>query len=323
VDRRAFVAGSLTLLAAPPAAEAQSAAKVPRIGLLEPGSLTGRAPLWEAFRQAMRELGYVEGRTVVFEARGADGNHERLPALAAELVQLKVAMIVTSGSAYLAARQATTTIPIVMATSGDAVARGHAASLARPGGNVTGLTTLIIDVAAKRLELARELVPAASRIAILWHAAGGGAPIVRETEAAAKALGVRLHVVGVRSPVELDGAFSTIARERAGVLIVAGGPLLFGERRRLAELAMTHRLPTVHSSRAYVEAGGLIAYGANTAASFRRAAVYVDRILKGAKPGDLPIEQPKDLELVVNQTTAQKLGLAIPQSIMIRAEIIP
>jgi putative ABC transport system substrate-binding protein len=188
---------------------------------------------------------------------------------------------------------------------------------------VTGLATLTQDLSAKRLELARELVPGASRFAILWHAGSGAADIIRETEAAAQALGVRLHVVGVRSPAELDGAFSTIARERPTVLLVVFSPLLFGEHRRVAELALTHRLPTVSSAREYAEAGGLITYGVKLTDLFRRAAGYVDRILKGAKPGDLPIEQPKEFELVVNQTTAKRLGLAIPPSIMVRAEIVP
>jgi putative ABC transport system substrate-binding protein len=301
MDRRVFIAGTVTLLAGPLAAEAQPAAKTPRIGLLDLGSLTGRAPLWEAFRQGMRELGYVEGRTVIFEARGADGKRERLPALAAELVRLKVDVIVTAGgSAAEEARQATTTIPIVQA-SGDPTVGGRVASLARPGGNVTGVSTMTVELSAKRLELARELVPGASRFVLLWTGTGaGGAAIVRETEAAAQALGVRLLVVGVPSPAELDGAFSAITRERPDVLIVAGSPLLFGERQRLAELAMRHRLTTVHSSREYVEAGGLIAYGTNVAGSFRRAVVYVDKILKGARPGDLPIEQAKEFELVVN-----------------------
>jgi putative ABC transport system substrate-binding protein len=257
---------------------------------------------------------------VAFEARGADGKYERLPALAAELVRLKVDVIVTAGSGYVAARQATATIPIVMATSGDPVAAGHAASLARPGGNVTGLTTLTIDISAKRLELARELVPGASRFAILAPETVAGTAFVRETQAAAQAIGVRLHVVRLRSLAELDEVFSTIARERPGVLIVVGSPLLFGERRRLAELAMRHRLPTMHSSREYVEAGGLSAYGTNLAALFRRAAVYVDKILKGAKPGDLPIEQAKEFELVVNLRTAKALGLTIPPAVLARAD---
>jgi len=308
-------------LLAPWSAGAQPPGAVPRIGLLDFGSLAARASLWEAFRQGMRELGYVEGRTVIFEARGADGKAERLAGLVAELVRLKVDAIVTVGAAGQAARQATATIPVVIA-SGSPLEAGLVASLARPGGNMTGVTSLTVELSAKRLELARELVPGASRFAILVR--GDPAPwgVVRQTEAAAKALGVRLHAVSVRGPAELDGAFSTIARERPAVLLFSPDPMFFGERRRLAELAVKHRLPTMHAQREYAEAGGLIAYGAKLPELFRRAAVYVDRILKGAKPGDLPMEQPKEFELVVNQTTAQKLGLAIPPSILVRAEII-
>jgi putative ABC transport system substrate-binding protein len=240
----------------------------------------------------------------------------------AELVRLKVDVIVTTGTpAAQAARQATATIPIVMASGGDPVGLGLVASLARPGGNVTGLTSLSRELSPKWLELARELVPGASRFAILWDAgSAASASIVRETDAAARALSARLHAVGVRSPAELDGAFSTIARERPGVLLVGPDPSFFGERRRLAELALKHRLPTVCGQREYAEAGGLIAYGADRAELFRHAAVYVDKILKGAKPGDLPIEQPTKFELVVNLKTAQALRLTIPPSILLRAD---
>jgi putative ABC transport system substrate-binding protein len=309
-------------LLVPWSAEAQSPAAVPRIGLLEAGSLAGRAPLWEAFREGMRQLGYVEGRTVIFEARGADGKDERLPAIAAELVRLKADVIVTSGTpAVQAVRQASATIPIVVA-SGNPLDYGLVASLARPGGNMTGLSSLSVELSAKRLELARELVPGASRFAILLHGDPGPRGIVRQTEAAARALGVRLDVVSVRSAAELDGAFATIARERPAVLLVVPGSVFFGERRRLAELAVKHRLPTVSATREYAEAGGLIAYGAKLAELFRRAAWYVDKILKGAKPGDLPIEQPKEFELVVNRKTAEALRFAIPPSVLVRAEII-
>jgi ABC-type uncharacterized transport system substrate-binding protein len=310
-------------LLAPWSAGAQPPGAAPRIGLLDSGSLAGRAPLWEAFRQGMRELGYVEGRTVIFEARGADGNYERLQVLAAELVRLKVDVIVTATVAVQAARQATATIPIVMA-SGDPLATGAVTNLARPGGNVTGVSTLSIELSAKRLDLARELVPGASRFAIIWNVGSVGADpgdrIIGDTEAAARGLGVRLHVVGVRSTAELDGAFSTIAQGRPAVLLVAPGPMFFEERRRLAELAMKHRLPTVFAQRDFAEAGGLIAYGTDLAERFRRAAVYCDKILKGARPGDLPIEQPTKFDLVVNLQTAGKLGLTIPQAILLRAD---
>ncbi len=311
------------LLTAPPAADAQPPATVPRIGLLETGSLAARAPLWEAFRQAMRKLGYVEGQTVVFEARGADGNSERLAALAAELVRLRVDAIVTAATpAAQAARQATATIPIVMATGGDPVGLGLVGSLARPGGNVTGVTTLTVELSAKRLELAREVVPGASRFAILGDGTAASASSIRETQATAQVLGVRLHAVSVRGPAELDGAFSTIARERPAVLLVTASAMFFGERRRLAELAVRHRLPTVCISRENAESGCLIAYGVDTAERFRRAAVYVDRILKGAKPADLPVEQPTKFELVVNLKTAKRLGLTIPPALVFRADQI-
>ena len=314
---------TIALLAVPLAAEAQPMGSVPRVGLLDPGSLVGRAPLWEAFRQRMRELGYIEGLTVVFEARGADGKLERLPALATELVRLKADAIVTTGTpSAQAARQATATIPIVMATGTDPIGLGLVASLARPGGNVTGLTSISRELSAKRLELARELLPGASHFAILWAAgSAGSAAVVRATEVAAQALGVRLHAVGVRN-AELDGAFSTMARERPAVLLVDSDPTLFEARRRLAELALKHRLPTVHSAPEYAEAGGLIAYGANRAEMFRHAAVYVDKILKGAKPGDLPIEQPTKFELIVNLKTAKALGLTIPPAVLARADEI-
>jgi putative ABC transport system substrate-binding protein len=270
----------------------------------------------------MRERGYVEGQTVVFEARGADGSSERLAALAAELVRLKVDVIVTSTSAAVqAVRRAAATIPVVM-SGGNPLETGLVASLARPGGSVTGLTTLSVELSAKRLELAREIVPRASRMAILGTGTAASNLYVRETQAAAQALGVRLHVVSAPSPAELDGAFSTIARERPAALIVIPSPVLFGERGRLAALAATHRLPTVYASREWVEAGGLIAYGASNSDLFRRAAGHVDRILKGARPGDLPIEQPTKFDLVVNARTAKKLGLAIPQSLLDRSEII-
>jgi putative ABC transport system substrate-binding protein len=313
---------TLALLAAPLAAEAQGGT-VPRIGLLESGSLAGRAPLWEAFRHGMRELGYVEGRTVSFEARGAEGKADRLPVLAAELVRLKVDVIVTSGFAALAAQQATPTIPIVRA-GGNPLEFGAVASLARPGGNVTGLTTLSVELSSKRLELARELVPTTSRFVIIWRDSGmrpdPAQLYIRETQAAAKALGLRVDAVGIRNPAELDGVFSTIAKESRTVLLVIPSSTIFGERGRVAELAVRHQLPTVHSSREYAEAGGLMSYGANLADSFRRAAGYVDKILKGAKPADLPVEQPTKVELVINMRTAKALGLTIPPAVLTRAD---
>ena len=280
--RALLVSVTLAWLAVPLGAQAQPG-KVPRIGLLESATLAPRAPLWAAFRQAMRDLGYIEGQTVVFEVRAADGRSERLRALATELVQLKVAVIVTAGSAAAqAASQATATIPIVTA-SGNPFELGLVPSLARPGGNITGVATLSIELAAKRLEWP-DVVPGASRLAIVGDAGSpSSVPGIRQTQEAAQALGVRLHAV-TSPPSGGTRHVREIARERAAVLIVTPSPMFFGERRRLAELAVKHRLPTVFGASEYAEAGGLIAYGADLADSFRKAPAYVDKILKGAGP---------------------------------------
>jgi putative ABC transport system substrate-binding protein len=301
-------------------AYAQAPGTMPRIGLLEVGTLSRRAPLWDAFREGMRELGYVEGRTVAFEARGADGSPERLKELAAELVRLKVDVIVTAGPATWAAKQATATIPIVRASGN--LLEGEVAGLARPGGNLTGVTSQSLELSAKRLELAHELVPGASRLAVLGSGSAAADLFLKESEKAARARGIRLQAVSARSPSELDDAFSTIMQGRPAALIVIPGPEMFGERQRLAELALRHRLPTVHAAREFVEAGGLIAYGTSLPALFRRASVYVVKILRGARPGDLPVEQPTTFELVVNLKAAKTLGVTIPQSILSRADEI-
>jgi putative ABC transport system substrate-binding protein len=313
----------LGLLAAPLAAEAQQAGKVYRIGLLdysEPDP--ARQAWWNVFRQQMRELGYVEGQNVSFEPRWGQGDNARLPKLAAELAGLKVDLLVTGGtSAAVAAKRATSTIPIVMATGGDPVALGLVASLRQPGGNVTGTTSINSELAGKRLELLRIVAPRASRVAILWDERNTGSRlVVDETEAAAKTAGLTIHSVPVRSPAEIEAAFAAAARGRAGALITVASPMLFSHRKRLAELAVKHRLPTAVGSREYVEAGGLVGYGADYPDLFRRAAVYVDKILKGAKPGDLPIWQPTKFELVINVKTAKALGLTIPQSLLGRAD---
>jgi putative ABC transport system substrate-binding protein len=269
----------------------------------------------------MRELGYVEGRSVTFEVRSAEGQSERLRTLATELVELKVDVIVTGGSAAAqAASQATTTIPIVTA-SGNPFDLGLVPSLARPGGNLTGVATLSIELAAKRLELARQVVPGATRFAIMGDTGSpSSSPGVRQTQEAAQALGVRLHAVTIGRPEELDGMVAKVARERAAVLIVVPSPMFFGERRRLADLAVKHRLPTVFGASEYAEAGGLIAYGADLADTFRKAPAYVDKILKGARPGDLPIDQAMKLRLVVNLKTARAIGLAVPAAVLARAD---
>ena len=322
IDRRAFI-GAMGggLLAAPLAAEAQPAAgKVPLIGLLDYSTPDpGRLAWWKAFRDALRDLGYVEGQSVNFEARWALGRPDRLPGLATELVRLRVDVIVTGGGeAARAAKQATATIPIVMATGSDPVKGGLVQSLARPGGNVTGLTSISSQLMAKRVELLRELLPKISRVAILWDETPNARMSVQELEAAARALGIGIHVVGVHGPDDFARAFSEAGGDRA--VIVVASSSMFTERSRIADLALKHRLPTALGAREYVEVGGLFSYAVNYAAQFRRAASYVDRVLKGAKPGELPIEQPRAFELVINLKTAKLLGLTIPQALLQRAD---
>jgi putative ABC transport system substrate-binding protein len=321
--RRSTVVLLVLLLAvrvAPLPAWAQLPAKVYRIGYLETGVVRPRP--WEAFRERLRELGYVEGQTVVFETRWADGQIDRLPGLAAELARLEVDVVVTAGSpAARAAKNTTTSIPIVMATGGDPVGLGLVASLARPGGNVTGLTTLSRELSGKRLEMLREALPRVSRIGMLWHRTSDiDALTRRETEEAARTLGIPLKAHGVDGPDGFDRALSAIVADRAGAVLVATSPMFFGHRRQLADLAVKHRLPIMFAFREYAEAGGLMAYGPSYAELFRRAAGYVDKILKGAKPADLPIEQPTKFELVINLKTVKALGLTIPQSVLLRAD---
>jgi putative ABC transport system substrate-binding protein len=312
------------LLAAPLAAEAQPAGKVTRIGWL--GNSPSALPhLREAFLQGLRDLGYVEGRNVVIEYRYAQGKPERFPALAAELVALKVDVIVVSNTPpALAAKQATRTLPIVFAFAPDPVTEGLVTSLARPGGNVTGLSTLAPELGGKRLELLTQAVPGVTRVAVLWQP--GGVPertekdILTSAEVAGRALGLRLQFVEARGSADVDRAFSDMTRARAGALTVLGSPMFTSERSRLVDLAAKHRLPAVYGRREYVDAGGLMSYAPNLADLFRRAATYVDKILKGAKPGDLPVEQPTKFELVINLKTAKALGLTIPPSLLARAD---
>jgi len=311
------------LLAAPRAAEAQPAGKVYRIGLLEYSTPDpARQALWTAFRQRMRELGYVEGQNVTFEPRWAQDDSDRLSKLAAELVGLKVDVIVTAATvSALAAKRATGAIPIVMATGADPMAVGLVANLRQPGGNVTGMTTINSELAAKRLELLRIVAPRASRIAILWDEKGSTFGLaVKDTEAAAKRAGFTVQSVPVGSPAEIEAALATVVRGSAGALSIAPSPMFFSNRKRLADLAVKHRLPTIVALREYAAAGGLISYGADNAGMFRGAAVFVDKILKGAKPANLPMEQPTTFELVINLKTAKALGLTIPQSLLLRAD---
>ena len=325
MDRREFL-GTLAggLLTAPLAAKAQQAAKIPRIGWLA-NNPAGSPHLLEAFLQGLRDLGYVEGRNVVIEHRSAEGKWERFPALAAELVALKVDVIVAANSlAVLPAKQATRTIPIVFTAVPDAVGSKLVASLARPGGNVTGLSALSPELVGKCLELLKQAVPAVSRVAVLWQPGVLGErtekDMLKGADVAARALGLRLQFVAVRGPADFDRAFSEMTRARAGALTVLTSGMFFNERRRLVDLAAKNRLPAVYPWREGVDAGGLMSYGANIADLYRRAATYVDKILKGTKPGDLPVEQPTKFELAINLKTAKALGLTIPQSLLLRAD---
>jgi len=323
MERRAFL-GALGLLAAPRAAEAQPAARVPRIGWL-PVNLASAPHTLEPFRQGLRDLGYVEGRNLVIETRDARGKLERLPALAAELVALKVDIIVAPGTPQaLAAKNATRTIPIVFVGATDPVTDGLVSSLARPGGNATGSSNLAPELVGKRLEQLKQAVPGVSRVAVLREPSATGErtekDMLKEAEVAARALGVQLQLVEARGPADFDRAFSEMTRARAGALTVLGSAMFSCERRRLVDLAAKHRLPAVYTSKDFVDAGGLMAFGPNLADSFRRAATYVDKILKGAKPADLPVEQPTKFELVMNLKTAKALGLTIPQTLLLRAD---
>jgi putative ABC transport system substrate-binding protein len=325
MDRRDTVFALLALGVASLAAEAQQAAKVARIGYLVT-NLASNPHLLEAFRQGLRDLGYVEGRNLVIEYRDAEGKPDRLAALAAELVALKVDVIVTSAgttATALAAKQVTRTLPIVFVAA-DAVGSGLVNSLARPGGNVTGLSNLASDLVGKRMELLTQAVPGVSRVAVLRLPGALGErtekDMLEATEVEARALGVRLQFVEARDPADFDRAFSDMTNVRAGALTVLPSNMFLRESRRLVDLAAKNRLPAVYPSREYVDAGGLMAYGANLADLSRRAATYVDKILKGANPGDLPIEQPTKFELVINLKTANDLGLTIPQSVLTRAD---
>ena len=315
---------ALSILAAALATEAQQAGKIGRIGYLSP-NLAANPHLHEAFRQGLRELGYVDGRNLVIEYRDAAGKHDRLPDLAAELVALKVDVIVAINTpAVLAAKLSTKTVPIVFAAVGDPVGSGLVTSLARPGGNVTGVSGFAPKLVGKRLELLKQAVPGVTRIAVLWQPDALGdrteKEMLKEAEVAARALGMRVQFVEARDPADFDRVFREIARERAAALTVLPSTLFLGERNRLVNLAARNRLPAVYPPREYVDAGGLMSYGSTIAHSFRRAATYVDKILKGAKPGDLPVEQPTKFELVINLKTAKALGLKIPASVLARAD---
>jgi putative tryptophan/tyrosine transport system substrate-binding protein len=304
-------------------AEAQQPTKVPRIGHLNAASLSVTAARAEAFRQGLRELGYIEGKNIVIEWRSGEGKEDRVPALAAELVRLKVDVIVTSGPIPTrSAKEATVTIPIVMAQDSDPVGNGFVASLARPGGNITGLSTLAPEISGKRLELLKEIVPRLSRLAVLgFSSQPGNAQLVKETELAAGAFGVRLQYLDVLSPKDTETAFRAAGNGRAdAVLMLVPGPIVGAHRTEIADLAVKNRLPVIYHSSVYVEAGGLMSYGVRFIDLDRRAATYVDKILKGRKPADLPVEQPIKFEFIVNLKAARQIGLTIPPNVLARAD---
>ena len=310
-------------LAACGSADAQQPARTPRIGYLNAASRAVTASREQAFQQGLRDLGYIEGKNILIEWRSGEGNENRLPALAAELVRLKVDVIVTSGPRPThSAKQATDSIPIVMAQDPDPVGSGFVVSLARPGRNITGLSTLAPEISGKRLELLKEIVPTISRVAVLgFSSQPGNAQLIKETELAAGGIGVQLHYVDLLLPEDITPAFRAVEKARADAFIMlVPGPILGAHRKRLAELAIKNRLPAVYHSPVYVEDGGLMSYGVRFIELDRRAAIYVDKILKGAKPGDLPVEQPTKFELVINLKAAKQIGLTIPPNVLARAD---
>lgn len=298
---------------------AQRPAKMPIVGTLDGGE---RLAWWEAFKAGMREVGYVEGKTVLIEQRYARNNPRRLAALAEELVRIPVDVIVTtSTAAALAAKRATDSIPIVMATGSDHVSLGLAESLAKPGGNVTGMSTVATELTAKRFELLRELHPKLSRLGVLWHRSNvGSSPAVRDLESLARAAKISLQNLGIGKGEEVPAAFVAAVQARVEALYVILSPLIYAERQNIANLALKHRVSTMHGAVEFVELGGLASYGANYADLHRRAAVYVDKILKGARPGDLPIEEPSKFDLALNLKTAKTIGVKIPQTVLVRAD---
>ena len=319
IDTRLLFVVTLIIFAAAFTTEAQQPVKVPRIGYL---SASANAPRIEAFRQGLRELGYVEGKNIAIEWRSADGKLERLPALAAELVGLKVAVIVTGGGAPTRrAKEATSTIPIVMTNDPDPVGDGFVASLARPGGNITGLSTFVPELSGKRLEILREVVPKLSRVAVLGSSgATGYAQTLKEIEPAAKAFKMQLQFLDVKHADAIEAAFRAASEGRAQGVLTLNSGILGSQRAQIVELAVKNRLPVMYHQGDFVEAGGLMFYGVNVPDLNRRAATYVDKILKGARPGDIPVEQPTKLEFIVNLKSATQIDLTIPPSVLARAD---
>ena len=308
------------LLTTVPFVEAQQAKKVPRIGVLVNGTRSSDSTLIEAFRQGLRELGYIEGQNITIEYRFGEGNVEPFPALTVELVRLNVDVIVVGGTpAALAAQRATQTIPVVFATVADPLTVKLAASLAHPGGNATGLSIISVDLTGKRLEILKETVPKASQVTVLWNPANPSNTLqLKEAEETARSLGVQLETQAARSPNDLERAVR--GARGTGALLILDDPFFTTQRTRLANLAATSRLPTIYGIRQFVEAGGLMTYGPSFVDNWRRAATYVDKILKGAKPADLPVEQPMKFEFVINLKTAKQIGLTIPPNVLARAD---
>jgi putative ABC transport system substrate-binding protein len=316
----AFTVLAFGILVTPLVVEAQQPGKVPRIGILSGPTDPGV----EAFKRGLRELGYVEGKNIGIEHRSAEGKFDRLPDLAAELVRLKVDVIVASGNqAIIALKEATERIPIVMSIASDPVGAGFISSLARPGGNITGLTVIAEQLSGKRLELLKEINPKIARVAVFWNSIiPTHAVLWKETQAAATVLGIKLLPLDIRGPDGIKSAFGTMARERTEALVVLPEPISFTHRKQIVDLAVQNRLLATYPWPEFVESGGLMAYAPNRDDLWRRAASYVDKILKGAKPGDLPVEQPTKFELVINLKTAKALGLTIPPSLLLRADQI-
>jgi putative ABC transport system substrate-binding protein len=312
---------AVVLLALGVTAEAQQTKKVPRIGFMigtSPSIIPDRI---EGFRQGLRELGYVEGKNILIEYRVAESKVERLPDLLGELVRLKVDVIVTGGVINRAAKAATTTIPIVMAFDNDPVANGLVASLARPGGNITGLSALYPELSGKQLELLKEIVPRLSRVAVLGSSIEPNNPhVVRVVEAAAKALGVQHLYLDLQDPKDIETAFRAASKGRANALLVLSGTIVLSQRTQIATLAIKSRLPAIYPRPEFVEDGGLMTYGPSITDLYRRAATYVDKILKGTKPADLPVEQPKKFEFIINLKAAKQIGLTIPPNVLVRAD---
>ena len=312
----------MVLLAVAVMAEAQQLKKIPRIGFLAANSPSSGALRVEAFRRGLHELGYAEGKNILIEFRYADGKLDRLPALAAELVRLKVDVIVTSGPAPTRpAKEATDTIPIVMAWDIDPVGSGFVSSLAHPGSNITGLSALVPEISGKRLELLKETIPKLSRVTVFGSSAEpGNAQSLKETERAASALSVQLQYLEIRGPGDIEAAFQQAGKARADAVLVLATPVNFSQRSQIARIALKNQLPTIYGSSEYADVGGLMTYGVNFVDLFRRAATYVDKILKGAKPADLPVEQPMKFEFVVNLKAAKQIGLTIPPNVLVRAD---